>query len=142
MTGFLANNPKGGFVMAKFMFATLLAACNAFAGSAQQSWKDPNLAIQVNLYRGYPPAESFTALTDLGQILVQNTAKGFIVRSVVDRNDVHPGATFCMQVHPGLYNAKEIHAQILTSIQALKPEGQFVEFYVESPSSCLSKYFP
>lgn len=129
--------------MKKYLLVTLLATCGTFAdGSASPSWKNPELAIQVNLYRGYPPAESFTALNDLGQILVQNTAKGFVVRSVVDRNDVHPGATFCMQVHPGLYNAKEIHAQILSSIHALKPEGQFVEFYIESPSSCVSKYFP
>lgn len=129
--------------MTKLILTTLLATCSALAdGSAPTSWKDPNLAIQVSLYRGYPSAESFTALNDLAQILVQNTAKGFIVRSVVNRNDVHVGATFCMQVHPGLYNAKETHSQILSSIQALKPDGQFVEFNVESPSSCVSKYFP
>ena len=129
--------------MKRIVFIMLLGACNALANNpVPSSWKDPNLAIQVSLYRGYPPAESFTALNDLSQILVQNTAKGFVVRSVVDRNDVHPGATFCMQVHPGLYDAKEVHAKILSSIQSLKPEGQFVEFYVESPSACLNQYFP
>lgn len=129
--------------MRQILFIVLLGTCNALAKNpAPPSWKEPNLAIHVSLYRGYPPVESFAALNDLGQILIQNTAKGFIVRSVIDRNDVHPGATFCMQVHPGLFDAKEVHAKILSSIQALKPEGQFVEFFIESPSTCLNEYFP
>lgn len=120
-----------------------LALLSPFISHADNiSWKNPEYAIQVRLYRGYPPADSFTALHDLGKILVQETGKGFIVRSIVDRDDVHPGATFCIQVDPRTGSAKEELTRITNTISALKPDGQFIEFEVTNPSPCLSKYFP
>jgi hypothetical protein len=120
----------------------LVALLSPIISHADDSWKNPDFAIQVRLYRGYPPVESFTALQDLGKILVEETGNGFVMRSVVDRDDVHPGATFCIQVDPRTGSAKKELTRIIDTISQLKPEGQFVDFNVENPSSCLSKYFP
>ena len=94
--------------------------------------------IKVRMYRGYPPGE-FKALNELAVIVANETSKGFLNKTVINRDDVHPGATFCLLVDPRVHTAKEERARILDEIRALKPDGQFVEFSVASPSDCALK---
>ena len=109
-----------------------------FASSALASDLD-NWTIKVRLYRGYPPLP-FEALNKIGVMVVEETSKGFLKKSVVYRDNWHPGSTFCMYVDPKLGNAEKVRDDILRRLGELHPRGQFLEFQVENPSNCMKKF--
>lgn len=97
-----------------------------------------NYSIKVRLYRGSPEADSFTALFDLSKIVAMETAKGFIKRTLILRDDFHVGATYCLYIDKDLYDATEQLERIKGLVSSLSPEGQFLDYQVTHPSDCLT----
>lgn len=112
-----------------------------FAQSAEQpseyvpNWVNPDYAVQVRMYRGGFVGQ-FKELDRLGELIMEETSRGYIVFSQIYREDFHQGATVCFQIDPRVLTVAMQKSRIVEQISTLKPEGEFVQFEVESPSHC------
>ncbi len=119
----------------------ILLSCGKDPVSADTSTaesRSKNWSIEVGLYRTDPSPE-FKALDDLGILVMQETAKGFIARSVVTRNSFHPGATVCMLVDQRLGNAAEEKARIVEALRSIELDGPTVSLAVSDNSTCMDQ---
>lgn len=119
--------------MRVFLLAVLISFSWAQANEIE------NYSIEIKMYRAFPPVENFTAMYDLGWHVAKETAKGFIKKAVIKKQAYHTGVTYCLIIDPSLSDANFQFERILNLLRALKPEGQYVQYKVSSPSNCLKE---
>lgn len=99
------------------------------------SWVNPDYAVQVRMYRG-GLVGPFKELDRLGELIMEETSRGYIIFSQIYREDFHQGVTACFQIDPRVLTVAMQKSRIVEQLSALRPEGEFVQFEVESPSHC------